>query len=213
MKRLAITALSIAALSLSACATYAPHSVEETPQKMSTSDMLFTGISDDKITTDGVSANNLSAQNPTCLTFYKNSASFIARPQGSKYAKSFGKTLALGMLAGAASGGVASMGIGSGFLEAALAGTANQVVFQGGNVALDKLGANVSDEDKLGLAARQIGCPEPDMATLKASKKAAQEAAKAMKKQAKADAKAAKDAAKAAEKAAKKAAKKTPVSG
>lgn len=196
MKRLAVTVISLATLSLSACATYAPHAADETPQKMSTSEMLFAGISEDKITTDGVSANNLSVQNPTCLTFYKNAASYIARPQGAKRAKGFGKTLALGLLAGAASGGVASMGIGSGFLEAALAGTANQVVFQGGNAALDKLGANVSDEDKLGLAARQIGCPEPDMAALKASKKAAEKAAKAMKKQAKADAKAAKAAAK-----------------
>ena len=105
--------------------------------------------------------------------------------------RGIGKTLLLGLLAGAASGGVASVGIGSGFLEAALAGTANQVVFQGGNSALDKLGANASDEDVLGVAARQIGCPEPDVATLKASQKAAKKAAKAAKKKAKADAKAA----------------------
>ena len=192
MKLLAITALSIATLSLSACATYGPHSADETPQKMTTSDMLFAGISDDKITVDGESPNELSAQSPTCLTFYKNSVGYMARPQGAKHAKNFGKTLALGLLAGAASGGVASMGIGSGFLEAALAGTANQVVFQGGNTALDKLGANVSDEDKLVVAASKIGCPEPDMAATKATKKASKEAAKALKKQKKAEAKAAK---------------------
>lgn len=191
MKLLTVTALSIATLSLSACATYAPHAADETPQKMTTSDMLFAGISEDKITVDGVSPNQLSEQSPTCLTFYKNSMGYMARPQGAKRAKSFGKTLALGLLAGAASGGVASMGIGSGFLEAALAGTANQVVFQGGNTALDKLGASASDEDRLSVAAKQIGCPEPDVAAMKASKKASKKAAKAMKKKAKADAKAA----------------------
>jgi len=193
MKRLSITALSIATLSLSACATYAPHAADETPQKMTTSEMLFAGIPAEKITVDGVSPNTLSEQSPTCLTFYKNSVSYMARPQGTKRAKSFGKTLALGLLAGAASGGVASMGIGSGFLEAALAGTANQVVFQGGNTALDKLGANASDEDKLSVAAGQIGCPEPDVAAMKASRKASKKAAKEMKKKAKADAKAAAD--------------------
>lgn len=190
MKLLSITALSIATLSLSACATYGPHGVDETPQKMTSSEILFSGISEDKITLDGVSPNDLSEQNPTCLTFYKNSLGYMARPQGAKRAKSFGKTLALGLLAGAASGGVASMGIGSGFLEAAIAGTANQVVFQGGNTALDKLGVNASDEDKISVAAKQIGCPEPDVAAMKLSNKASKKAAKAMKKKTKADAKA-----------------------
>ena len=49
MKLLTITALSIATLSLTACATHGPHGVDETPQKLTTSEMLFSGISEDKI--------------------------------------------------------------------------------------------------------------------------------------------------------------------
>lgn len=173
MKFLAVTALSIVALSLTSCATYAPHAADETPQKVSSSDMLLSGISADKITLDGISPNKLSAENPTCLKLYANTVSYMSRPQGAARAKGFGKTLALGLLAGAASGGVASLGIGSGFLEAALAGTANQVAFQGGKTALDKVAGGDSEEDKIGMAASQLGCPKPDMAAMKASKKAA----------------------------------------
>lgn len=187
MKFLALTAISITTLSLSACATYAPHGVDETPQKMTSSDMLLAGIAADKITLDGPSPNKLGEGNPTCLKFYSNTLSYMSRPQGAARAKSFGTTLALGLLAGAASGGVASLGIGSGFLEAALAGTANQVAFQGGKTALDKVGAGGGDEDKIGLAASQIGCPKPDMAAMKASKKASKKAAKALKKKEKAE--------------------------
>ena len=60
MKLLTITALSIATLSLTACATHAPHAVDETPQKLSkvlSGDLLLAGIDADKISADGVSAS------------------------------------------------------------------------------------------------------------------------------------------------------------
>lgn len=189
MKTFAITALSIAALSLSACATHAPHGVEDAPLKLSSSDSLLSGIAADKITVDGVSPNKLSETNSTCVQFYSNTAKYAGRPQGGTYAKGFGKTILLGLLAGAASGGVASMGIGSAFLETAVAGTANQVVYQGGSAALSKTGSG-SDTDKVAEAANQIGCPKPDLQTLKAAQKAAKKAAKLAAKDAKKAAKA-----------------------
>ena len=192
MKNFAVTALSIAALSLSACATVAPHGADETPQKLTSSDSLLAGIEADKITIDGVSPNKLSETNSTCLKFYANTAQYMARPQGAAYAKGFGKTILLGLLAGAASGGVASAGIGSAFLETAVAGTVNQVVFQGGNAALNKVGGD-SDADVVAQAANQVGCPKPDLETLKAAQKASKKAAKKAAKAAKKAEKAAED--------------------
>lgn len=195
MKILTTAALSLAALSLSACATYAPHAVDETPQKLSkvlSGDLLLAGIDADKISVDGISAGSLSSLNPVCQTFNKNSAKFaevvisqanvIPKPPGGGFGTNLLKTIAFGTVAGAASGGVGSLGIGSSFLELALAGAANQVVFQGSNVAYDAVASKIGDKglgkglegaaailspyEKIQAAAAQIGCPAPGLTAL-----------------------------------------------
>ena len=195
MKLLTVTALSIAALSLSACATYAPHAVDEKPQKLSkvlSGDLLLAGIDADKISVDGVTAPRLSSLDPVCQTFNTNAAKFaevvvsqanvLPKPPGGGFGTNLLKTIAFGTVAGAASGGVGSLGIGSSFLELALAGAANQVVFQGSSAAYDavtsKIGAKglekglegaagiLSPYQKVQAAAAQIGCPAPGLTTL-----------------------------------------------
>jgi len=186
MKFLAITALSIATLSLSACATYAPHGADETPQKMKkvmSGEMLLSGISADKITPEGTSPVTLSQQDPTCVSFYKNAATFASvsagapKAPGGGFATGLLKTIAFGTVAGAASGGVGSLGIGSSFLELALAGAANQVAFQGSSAAFNAVtGAGTKDAaaaatalspyQKIEAASAKIGCPAPDAGPL-----------------------------------------------
>ena len=191
MKLFTVTALSIATLSLSACATYAPHAANETPQKLSkvlSGDLLLAGIEADKISADGLSASRLSSLDPACQTFNKNAMSFakvvqsqanvVPKPPGGGFGTNLLKTIAFGTLAGAASGGVGSLGIKSSFLELALAGAANQVVFQGSNAAynavtskmgkkgLEAAAGMVSPYQKIQTAAAQIGCPAPGITTL-----------------------------------------------
>lgn len=168
MKTLTLTLSSIAILSLTACQT--------TGTAQATSEMLYSGIATEKISSEDVSPLKLSAENQTCLKFYGNTTKYAMRPKGKERAGNFGKTIVLGLLAGAASGGVASMGISSAFLETAVAGTANQIVFQGGKSALDKATGEdekLSDQEEIELAAAKLGCPAPSKAAMKASKKAA----------------------------------------
>jgi hypothetical protein len=196
MKILTTAALSLAALSLSACATYAPHAVDEKPQKLSkvlSGDLLLAGIDADKISVDGVTAPRLSSLDPVCQTFNTNAAKFaevvvsqanvLPKPPGGGFGTNLLKTVAFGTLAGAASGGVGSLGIGSSFLELALAGAANQVVFQGSNAAYEAVTSKMGKKDvelggvagaavalspyqKVQAAAAQIGCPAPGLTTL-----------------------------------------------
>jgi len=191
MKTFIVTALSITALSLSACATHAPHAVDETPQKLSkvlSGDLLLAGIDADKISADGVSASRLSSQSPVCQTFNKNAMSFaevvisqadvIPKPPGGGLGTNLLKTIAFGTIAGAASGGVGSLGIGSSFLELALAGAANQVVYQGSDAAYNAVTSKIGEKSlegaaeiispyqKIQAAAAQIGCPAPGLSAL-----------------------------------------------
>ncbi len=178
MKSLTLTLSAVMALSLAACQT--------TGSAKTANEMLFSGIDAGKISAEGPSAATLGAENPTCLKFYANTTRYITQPQPGKVAKNFGKTIALGMLAGAASGGVGSLGISSSFLELALAGAANQVVFQGGQTALDKVTGEadkLTPQEEIDDAAAKLGCPAPSKAAMKGAKKAA----KAMKKKEKSE--------------------------
>jgi len=120
------------------------------------------------------------------VEFYKNTATYVEaynaqseivpKAPGGGFAMGLLKTVAFGTVAGAASGGIGSLGIGSSFLELALAGAANQVVFQGSNAALDAVtGGGATDVveapalsplSQIEAAAAKIGCPAPDAESL-----------------------------------------------
>lgn len=156
--------LTTAALTLVACQT--------TGGAVNKDEMLFAGI-EDKRATETQAAPSRSEDSTTCLRFYANASQYAARPQGSGFATGLMKTVAFGALAGAASGGVASLGISSTFLEAALIGTTSQVVYQGADQGWN---AAFGDKDaadpvtEISTAAKDVGCPPPSEAALEASK-------------------------------------------
>ena len=179
MKILSLTITSLAVLSLSACSTLKPE------------DALLGGISADKIAAAPLSAEEAAAagtsgvtssasllaesqirgsfNNPTCGQFNMNALAFSAKPETPSFGTGLLKTIILGTLGGVASGGVASLGIGSAFVEAAAVGTANQVVFNGAQPAVDKVvpdGTVGSTEKSIALkeAANRVGCPNPTWA-------------------------------------------------
>jgi len=161
--------IGAAMLTLTACQTTSAE--KQTPQEI-----LFAGVTDK---TNPVSKR--SAEDPTCLKFYSNATQYVTKPDGKKAAAGFAKTLALGALSGAAAGGIGAIGISSSFLELPLASSASQVVFKGGETALDKVTGTentLTPIEEIEDAASELGCPPPSKATMKGAKKAA----KAMKK-------------------------------
>ena len=172
--------LGVAALSLCACQTTAPIS--------SPSETLLADIDTSTVSQAGTTTL-LKSSDPTCLTFYKNTSAFVAQPAalsaGAPTGPSFGstllKTVVLGTLAGAVSGGVASVGIGSSFAEAALIGTASQVTYNAGDTVYDNIvgTTNVPETPEVPVlepmqeiekAAGVLGCPAPDTAAIAALK-------------------------------------------
>ena len=128
----------------------------------------------------------LSASNPTCLTFYENTAKFAALPAnptvptGPSFGGSLMKTLVLGTLSGLASGGIGAIGIDNSFANAALIGTASQVTYNTGSTMYDKIvGTGIPDVpaaavpelsplQEIQKAAATLGCPAPDRAAIAA---------------------------------------------
>lgn len=174
------------AVSLMACQTF----------KASPEEALFAGIAADKIapapsasSSDGGTASGLgldgaalditspeyklaesqiraSTSNPTCAQFNMNALLFAARPETPGFGTGLMKTIFLGTVAGAASGGVASLGIASPFLETAIAGTVNQVVFSGARPVADAVIPSGAVEPskkaaQLKSASERVGCPYP----------------------------------------------------
>ena len=144
-----------ALLTLTACSTFGGG------KTLPSADSILLGGVDVPSVSQGVSVAQLGASNPTCLKFYENVSSFVAIPTaklaldvpgvpgapGLPSRPSFGssllKTFILGTLSGVASGGVAAIGIGNSFAEAALIGTAAQVTYNTGETVYDSiLGSN-----------------------------------------------------------------------
>ena len=174
--------LGVAVLSLCACQT--------TSTIRPPSETLLAGIEPAADTQIGAT-KLLNATDPTCVTFYKNTAAFVAQPAdfgaGAPATPSFGgslmKTFVLGTLAGVASGGVAAIGISNSFAEAALIGTASQVTYNTGGSIYDKIVTPKPDPEaeaeaqalaaldpmqEIRKAAAVLGCPAPDQASIAA---------------------------------------------
>ncbi len=181
MKSITLTAAVFAVISLSGCQTIGS----------SGSDALLSGIPADKIApvvdadasadgtvnAAGVSVDVMSpamslaasqirasGANPVCGQFNMNSLAYIANPAGSGMGIGLLKTIALGTIAGVASGGVSALGIGSSFVENTVAGTVNQVVFNSAKPVVDSIFPAAESTDvaaDLSSAAERVGCPNP----------------------------------------------------
>jgi hypothetical protein len=155
--------LATAVLSLTACQT--------TGSAKTSEEVLFSGLTSER---SSEVKTNRKAEDPICVRYYANATQYAATSKRQGLASGFMKTLALGSLAGAASGGVGSLGISSSFVELALAGAANQVVFQGGSTALDTLtdkseGVEMTPIEEIEAGALELGCPKPQKATARAA--------------------------------------------
>ena len=170
MKTLSLTLTSLAVLSLTACSSLNPENA------------LFAGIPAEKVAAapevavdaeEGLNAMNIaerrireSTSNPTCAQFNMNALAFAAAPEVPGFGTEIIKTVILGTVAGAAGGGVAALGISSNFIETAVAGTVNQVVYNGARPVVDKVipDRTVGGSEKtatLKTSAERVGCPDP----------------------------------------------------
>lgn len=141
-----ITLSSAFMMGLTACAT-APKA-----------ETLMTGISPTAISKPLPAGQMRAETDPICVNFYKNSRTFIAESNKPDPGGNFLKTVGIGVLAGVATGGIATSGINSTVGRIAAAQAANTAVHQGSNLALQ--GAKKSSiQAKISKAAEQISCP------------------------------------------------------
>ena len=193
MKTFTLALTSIAVLSLTACSTFSKSPEEAlfagidsskiTPvaatvagsdgsDKVSFgSGSIFGGVGEQSAASKlAESQIRASASNPTCAQFNVNALAFAAKPETPGFGMGLLKTIALGTVAGFASGGVSALGIGSSFLESTAIGTANQVVFNAANPLVDKVipDGTIGGSDKelaIKAAAERVGCSNPSWAS------------------------------------------------
>jgi len=118
---------------------------------------LMTGIS--PTAAKPLPAGQLRAEtDPICVSFYKNARTFIAESNKPDPGGQFLKSVGIGVLAGVATGGIATSGINSTVGQIAAQQAASTAVYQGSNLALS--GAKKSNvQSKVSAAAEQISCP------------------------------------------------------
>jgi len=144
---LTATALSsLYLLTLSACAT-AP-----------SADTLMAGIDTSNVTK--IAPGELrKPTDPVCVNFYKNAQGYLAEANKPDRGKSFLTRLGIGVLAGVASGGIATAGIDSVVGQIAVQQVAATTIYEGSNIALQELNKANGPQAKVIKAAEEIGCP------------------------------------------------------
>lgn len=106
-----------------------------------------------------------SGVNPVCGRFNMNSLAAISKPNaGSIPGAGILKIVAAGVVSGVAGGAVSELGIGSRFVESAVAGTVNQVVYSASRPIIDKVLPSGQEPDtinKIYETADRVNCPYP----------------------------------------------------
>jgi len=142
----ALALSTIYIVGLTACAT-APKS-----------ETLLTGISPTAMSKTFPDGQLRAETDPVCVNFYKNAQTFIAESNKPNPGGNFLKTVGISVLAGVATGGIASSGISSTVGQIAAQQAASTAVFQGSSLALN--GAKKSGiQSKITAAAEEISCP------------------------------------------------------
>jgi len=180
MKSLTLTVAMLAVISMSGCQTLGGSSdalLSGIPAEKIAPIVDATSSVDGSVNVPGVSVDVMSpamslaasqirasGSNPVCGQFNMNSLAYIANPAGSGMGIGLLKTIAVGAIAGVASGGVSALGIGSSFVENTVAGTVNQVVFNAAKPVMDSVFPAAESTDmaaELSSAAERVGCPNP----------------------------------------------------
>ena len=142
----ALALSTVLLVGLSACAT-APKA-----------ETLTAGISPTEIGKPLVDGQLRAETDPVCVSFYKNAKTFVAESNKPNPGGQFFKTIGISALAGIATGGIASAGIGSTVGQVVAQTTTSAAIYQGSNIALN--GAKKSGvQSKISTAAEQVSCP------------------------------------------------------
>ncbi len=134
-------------LSLTACVT-APNA-----------STLMTGIDGAELSTTLAPGEMRKAEDPVCVNFYKNAQNYAAQANRPNQGRNFLTTLGISILAGVASGGIASSGINSTVGQIAAQQAASSAIYQGGTMAVQGMGKSNGPAAKIVAAADQLGCP------------------------------------------------------
>ncbi len=145
---------SVPALALSTLCLFAISACATAPK----AETLMTGISSD-IVQKPLAAGEMRAEtDPVCVSFYKNAQTYVAAANKPSPGGQFLKSVGISVLAGVATGGIASSGINSTVGQIAAQQAASAAVYQGSNLALN--GAKKSSvQSKISAAAEEISCP------------------------------------------------------
>ena len=144
---------SISALALSTVYLFGLTACATAPK----AETLMTGIS--PTAAKPLANGELRAEtDPICVNFYKNAQTYVAEANKPNAGGQFLKSLGISVLAGVATGGIASSGINSTVGQIAAQQVASTAVYQGSNLALN--GAKKSGvQSKISAAAEEISCP------------------------------------------------------
>jgi len=114
------------------------------------------------------SAIRASGANPVCGQFNMNSLAALSTPgKGSIPGIGILKIIAVGAISGATGGAVSELGIGNQFVEQAVTGTVNQVVYNTSKPIIDGLlpsGQEANKVEDVYEAADRVNCPHPKWA-------------------------------------------------
>jgi len=146
-RSLSALALSTAYLvGLTACAT-APKA-----------ETLMAGISPTAVAKPLADGQLRPETDPICVSFYKNAQTYIAESNKPDPGGNFLKSVGISVLAGVATGGIATSGISSTVGQIAAQQATSAAIYQGSNLALQ--GSKKSGiQSKISAAAEQVSCP------------------------------------------------------
>jgi len=144
-----IYALSLSAIycvGLSACAT-APKA-----------ETLMTGISADTLSKPA-NGQLRSESDPICQSFYANAKNYITEANKPDPGGRFLTSVGIAVLAGVATGGIASSGISSTMGQIVAQTATSAAVYQGSTIALEGIKESSGPASKITTAAEELSCP------------------------------------------------------
>ena len=142
----ALALSSVYLITLTACAT-APKA-----------ETLMAGISPTAVSKPLPDGELRAETDPVCVSFYKNAQSYVTEANKPDPGGQFLKSLGISVLAGVATGGIASSGINSTVGQIAAQQAASTAIYQGSNLALQG-NKKSSIQSNISAAAEQINCP------------------------------------------------------
>lgn len=148
MRRFSALALSsLYAITLTACAT-APKA-----------ETLTAGISPADISKPMAEGEIRKVDDPICVSFYKNAQGYVQAASKPNQGANFLTSLGLSVLAGVATGGIATSGINNTVGQIAVQQVASTAIYQGGGLAIQGLKKDKGPGATITKTADELRCP------------------------------------------------------